>query len=76
MKGFKYFDGNGLNPNYSLVGFDLGKGGGQVGAFNASCDEHVSCLIPFARVSLVICLVLYLVLGRFHAPTGSCAYHG
>ena len=27
-----------MKPNYSLVGFDLGKGGGEVGTSNASCD--------------------------------------
>ena len=50
------------------VGFDLGKGGGQVCAFNAPSDEGASSLIPCARVSSFICLSF-----SFGNEGGSCS---
>ena len=46
-----------LKPNYMHAGFDLGKGGGQVGAFNAPLDEHPSNLMPCPGVLRFIFLV-------------------
>ena len=57
-----------LNPNYMHVGFNLGKGGCQVGAFNDRRDEQDSSLMHCARVSSVICLGFRLVRREVHAP--------